>query len=131
MDMWKHVSKPFICKSKMMTANSVIKALRSQHMSSQSSEQKLFIPVKYRTFALNLSKGFLRLWSLLYFPTFYYYLTLSLGQKMTLLPLEIPRSKSWLIMIRHFWKKHGYDVTKIPSKWICLEKYFSNVAKQP
>ena len=27
-------------------------------------------------------------------------------------------------------KKHGYDVTKIPSEWTHL-KYFSNVAQQP
>ena len=45
-------------------------------------------------FALKLNKDFLRLWSLLQFQTFYYYLTLNHGQKMTLLVLAIARSTS-------------------------------------
>ena len=45
-------------------------------------------------FALKLNKDFLRVWSLLQFQTFYYYLTLNHGQKMTLLVLAIARSTS-------------------------------------
>ena len=65
----------------------------------QSSGQKLFMPVQYWTFALKLNKGFFRLWSLLHFQTFYYYLTLNHGQKMTSLALAIARSTSWLNII--------------------------------
>ena len=76
----------------MMMGNSVIKALSSQNLSRQSSGQKLFMPVQYRTFTLKLNRYFLRFWNLLYFETFYYYLTLNHGQKMTLLALAIARS---------------------------------------
>ena len=130
---WRHVPKPSVWKLKMITGNSVIKALRLnsvikelslQNMSCQSSGQKLFIPVQYQTFALKLNKYFLRLWYLLHFQTFYYYLTLSHGQKMTLLALAIARSTSWLNIIWHFWKKKNeYDVSKISSEWTCLMTY--------
>ena len=108
MDKWRHVSKPSVRKLKMMTGI-VIKVLRSQNMSWQSGSQKLFMPVQYRTFALKLNKDFLRLWSLLHFQSFSYYLTLNHGQKMTSLALAIARSTSWLNIIWHFWKK--VDVT--------------------
>ena len=41
------------------------------------------MPVQYRTFALKLNKDFLRLWILLHFQTFYYYLIVNHGQKIT------------------------------------------------
>ena len=121
MDKWRHVSKPSVRKLKMMTGNSVIKALSLQNMSWQSHGQKLFMPVQYRTFALKLNKDFLPLWILLHFQTFYYYLTVNHGQKMTLLALAIKRSTSWLNIIWHF--KNGCDVTKISSKWTYLKTY--------
>ena len=120
MSKWKHVQN-LLFESR----NWWQRILLSRHSSWQSSRQKQFIPVQYRTFGLKLSKDFLRLWSLLYFQTFYYYLTLNHGQKMTLLALEIARSTSWLVIIWHFWKKNGCDVTKIPSKWTCLKKTYA------
>ena len=63
-------------------------------------------------------------WNLLYFETFYYYLTLNHGQKMTLLALAIARSTGWLNIIWLLWKKNGCDVTKVSSEWTCLKTIF-------